>query len=202
VLILRSSLKQLCGVTDNRAEDVRVAARLETARLILRQFAPADWDAVHAMLSDPVNTRYMHFSRWTEQKRREWFEWVLANAEQADADAINWAITLKGSETVIGSCFIGTSSVGGRSFGYLLDRAWWNRGYMTEALGAVLAYEFGTLGTSRVHATCETANPASARVMDKVGMRREKTIDDADFEGNWAERHHYAITQSEYLGSS
>jgi RimJ/RimL family protein N-acetyltransferase len=154
-----------------------VGPRLETARLILRPFARADWGAVTAMLSDPVNTEYMHFSKWTEQKRREWFEWCLANAEQAGVDAINWAITLKGAETVIGWFFIGTSNgdcVGERSFGYLLDRTWWNRGYMTEALGVVLTFEFGALGTSRVHATCETANRASARVMEKVGMRREK----------------------------
>jgi ribosomal-protein-alanine N-acetyltransferase len=175
--------------------------RLETGRLILRPFAPADWDAVDVILSDSLNTQYMHFSKWTEQKRRQWFEWCLANAEQADTDAITWAITLKGSETVIGWFGSGTSDggrVGERSFGYLLDRAWWNRGYMTEALGAVLAYEFGTLGTPRVHATCEAANPASARVMDKVGMRRGKTVHDADFEGNWAERHHYTITKVEY----
>jgi RimJ/RimL family protein N-acetyltransferase len=105
------------------------------------------------------------------------------------------------AETVIGWFFIGTSDsdcVGERSFGYLLDCTWWNRDYMTEALGVVLSFEFGALGTSRVHATCETANRASARVMEEVGMRHEKTVHDADFEDNWAERHHYAITQGEY----
>lgn len=87
---------------------------------------------------------------------------------------------------------------GERSFGYLLARAHWNRGYMTEALRAVLVYEFGTRGTPRVSATCEVENGASARVLEKAGMRLEKTVRDADFEGNWAVRHHYAINRAEY----
>jgi hypothetical protein len=35
-------------------------------------------------------------------------------------------------------------------------------------------------------------------VLDKVGMRREKTVCDADFAGTWTQWHHYAITQAEY----
>jgi RimJ/RimL family protein N-acetyltransferase len=64
---------------------------------------------------------------------------------------------------------------------------------MTEALRGVIAHEFGILGTRRITATCETDNLASARVMSKAGMRYEQTIDGTDFEGNWAQRFHYAI---------
>jgi RimJ/RimL family protein N-acetyltransferase len=176
--------------------------RLETPRLILRPFASSDWDAVNTMLSDPVATRYMHFASWTEDQRRDWFDWCVTNARQPDADALIWAIFRRDPGDVIGWLGIGTSSdfavPGERSFGYLLDRAVWNRGYMTEALRAVLAYEFGIRRAPRLRATCNVANAASARVMEKVGMRREKTVFDANFEGNWAERHHYSITKTEY----
>ena len=175
---------------------------LETPRLILRSFAPGDWDAFDAMLSDPQTVRYMHFATLTQDQRRDWFEWCVANARQPDTDAINWAIARKDTGDVIGWFGIGTSDnaavVGERGFGYLLDRAVWNRGYMTEALRAVLAHEFGTRGAPRLRATCDVANPASARVMEKVGMRRERTAYGADFMGNWAHRHHYAITRAEY----
>ena len=157
------------------------------------------------MLSDPVTTRYMHFASWTEDQRRQWFDWCITNAQQPDADAINWAIMRKDSGDVIGWFGIGTSSAaaitGEQGFGYLLTRDVWNQGYMTEALRAVLAYAFDTRNAPRVRATCDTANVASARVMEKVGMRREKTVYDADFEGNWAHRHHYAITDAEYAAS-
>ena len=170
--------------------------RLETPRLVLRPFAPGDWDAVDAMLSDPLATRYMHFARWTEDRRREWFDWCVASALHPDGDTYNWAIARQDSGNAIGWFGIGGSDE--RGFGYLLDRAAWNQGYMTEALRAVLAHEFGTRGAARLRATCDIANPASARVMEKVGMRREKTVYDADFEGNWARRHHYAIAKAEY----
>ena len=175
--------------------------RLETPRLVLRQFAAGDWDAVNAMLSDPEAARYMHFAAWTEDQRRQWFDSCVTN-EQPDADTLDWVITRKLSGDVIGWFGIGTSSdvavQGERSFGYLLNRVSWNQGYMTEALRAVLAYEFGVRGAPRLRATCNVANPASARVMEKVGMRREKTVFDAGFEGHWARRHHYAITKAEY----
>jgi RimJ/RimL family protein N-acetyltransferase len=69
---------------------------------------------------------------------------------------------------------------------------------MTEALRALLAYEFDTRAAPRLRATCNIANPASARVMEKVGMRRERTVFDANFAGNPTQWHHYAITNAEY----
>lgn len=148
------------------------------------------------MLSDSETTQYMHFAQWTEHQRREWFDSCVQNALQPDPEAINWAIARKSGGDVIGWLGIGTSSETG--FGYLLDRAFWDQGYMTEAVGAVLKYEFAVYGASRVDATCDIANPASARVMEKCGMHHERTVYDADFEGNWAHRHHYAITQAEF----
>lgn len=178
---------------------------LETPRLVLRPFAPADWDAVDAMLSDPETTRYMHFATWTEDRRREWFDWCIDNSQQSNADSIQWLITRKDTGNVIGWFGIGASSEPTAtydvSFGYLIARSQWNRGFMTEAVRAVFAYEFETLGAPQLNATCEVNNPASARVLEKVGMRRVRTVYGADFEGNWARRHHYRITRSDYEGA-
>lgn len=43
---------------------------LETERLVLRDFAMADWDALSTILSDPLVTHYMHFASWDEEQRR------------------------------------------------------------------------------------------------------------------------------------
>jgi ribosomal-protein-alanine N-acetyltransferase len=154
------------------------------------------------MESDAESTRYMHFRTWTEDQRRQWFDSRVTSARQPEGDEFNWAIAREDTGEVIGWFGIGISSdaavPGERSFGYLLNRAFWNQGYMTEALRAVFAYEFGVRAAPRLRATCNVANFASARVMEKVGMRREQTVCDADFEGNWARRHHYAITKAEY----
>jgi len=156
------------------------------------------------MLADAESSRFMHFATWTEDQRRQWFNGCVTNVPQPpdDVDAFYWAITRKDSGAVIGWFGIGTSSdaavPGERSFGYVLERTYWNQGYMTEALNAVLAYEFGTRSTPRLRATCDVGNPASARVMAKVGMQLEKTVFDANFEGNGAKQHHYAITRAKY----
>lgn len=156
------------------------------------------------MLSDPLTIRYMHFAMWTADQCRQWFDECVTNAQQPDDDALYWAITRKDAGDAIGYCSIETSNdtdaaiPGERSVGYALNCAAWNQGYMTEALRAVLAYEFGPRGAPRLRATCNVANPASARVMEKVGMRREKTVFDANFAGTWTHWHHYAITKAEY----
>jgi len=178
--------------------------RLVTPRLILRPFAADDWDAVCALLSDPLIIRYMHFVTWTADQRRQWFEWCVTNEQQPDSDACNWAITRRDAGDVIGLCHSQPSNesdaaiAGERGFGYLLNRAMWNQGYMTEALRAVLADEFGSRGAPGLRATCHVANPASARVLEKVGLHREKTVFDANFAGATAQWHHYTITKAEY----
>ncbi len=170
---------------------------LETERLYLRHFLLSDWDALNEFLADPEVIRFMHFNSWTEEKRHKWLTWCVQNSEQPNPDAYNWAITLKRSGQLIGWLGIGTAShptvAGERDFGYALNRQFWGAGYMPEALRAVLRFEFDILKTPRVYAECSLENVASARVMEKVGMRHEGIFRDADFEGNVEERHRYAI---------
>jgi len=171
---------------------------LETERLLLRDFALTDWDELNALVSDPSVTRFMHFAHWDEAKRREWFTWLVQNANNPKTDAYNWAMTLKSNGMLIGWLFIG----GPRrpleaGCGYALHQHFWGQGYMPETLRAAIEYEFSTLGTRRITAECETQNTASARVMQKSGMVHEGTFYEPDFEGNWAHRHHYAISKQD-----
>jgi RimJ/RimL family protein N-acetyltransferase len=171
---------------------------LETERLVLRAFAQSDWDTVNAIVSDPAVTRYMHFASWDEGKRRNWFAWMIQEAANPRRVRFNWAIVLRTSGLLIGWLFIGGdrdgTEQGTPGCGYALDRTLWGQGYMSEALRAAFTYEFTVLGTQEIIAECEPENIASARVMQKSGMTYVGTYYDADFEGNWAERHHYKIT--------
>ena len=170
---------------------------LETERLILRDFALSDWDTLNTIVTDPAVTRFTHFAGWDEAKRRQWLTRLVQDASNPQRGARdNWAITLRSDGRLIGWLFIGASepAAEARGCGYALDRRFWGQGYMPEALRAAFAYEFTMLGTRRIVAECETENAASARVMQKCGMRYEGTCYDADFEGTWASRHHYSIT--------
>jgi len=175
---------------------------LETERLLLRPFQLTDWDELNALLSDPEVIRYMHFNSWTEEKRYKWLVWCVENNELANPDAYNWAITLRASTLLIGWLGIGAAShptiAGERDFGYALHRDFWGLGYMPEALAAVLRFEFEQLKTPRIYGECELENSASARVMEKAGMRHKGVFLDADFEGNRRQRHRYAIDPQEF----
>jgi RimJ/RimL family protein N-acetyltransferase len=60
--------------------------------------------------------------------------------------------------------------------GYWLGVPYWNRGYVTEAAKAIVDYVFNTLDLNRVFAFHFTRNPASGRVLQKIGMKREGTM--------------------------
>lgn len=173
-------------------------ATVETERLILRDFAMSDGDVLNAIVSDPDITRYMHFANWDEEKRRQWLMRMVQDTSNPHPWHDNWAITLRSSGQLIGWLFIGASreaaEQGTRGCGYAVDPRFWGQGYMTEALRAAFTYEFTVLGVQHIAAECGVANAASARVMHKSGMTFGGTFYDADFEGTWAERHHFKIS--------
>jgi RimJ/RimL family protein N-acetyltransferase len=179
---------------------------LETPRLILRAFAPDDWDAINAMLSDTEAMEHMHFKSWNDEQRRQWFDECVAVGERSSPNGMGWAIERKDTGEVIGWFGIGTTSEPATtydiSFGYALARPHWNQGYMTEVLRGIFAYEFDILGLPQLSANCRAANIGSARAMEKAGMRRTKSDYGADFEGNWSHRHHYVITRDEWKSQS
>jgi ribosomal-protein-alanine N-acetyltransferase len=161
---------------------------LETERLVLRDCVMTDWEALNAMLADPLVTRYMHFAFWDEQQRRAWLEEIVQEAQDPQRHNYNWALALRSDGLLIGWLGIGwamhPAEPGTRECGYALAHRFWRQGYMPEALRAVIAYEFNVLGTLQIIATCQPQNPASARVMQKSGMTYVGTFDETDPEGH------------------
>jgi ribosomal-protein-alanine N-acetyltransferase len=97
-----------------------------------------------------------------------------------------WAVTEKESERLIGSCGLAYQLDGGLpiEFGYTLARAYWGRGLATEAAGACLRYVFENLPLAEIHASVDSRNVASQRVLEKVGFvyqRTEQSDDALDF---------------------
>ena len=173
---------------------------LETERLILRDFVLSDWEALNAFLSDPSVTRFMHFSSWDEQKRRQWLASLVERASNPHRDACDWAITKRDNGLLIGWLILGRSrhateeGMGECGCGYALNRHYWGQGYMPEALEAAFTFAFTALGTRLIHAECEIENTTSARVMQKCGMVYQGTVYDDDGLGNWEHRYRYVIT--------
>src|SRR5690606_30857576 len=86
-----------------------------------------------------------------------------------------WVITERDRDRAIGgiSCRITGDAA---EVGFLVHRQFWGRGIATEACTAVVAWLWSVPTARRVWATCDAENLASARVLEKVGLRHERTL--------------------------
>lgn len=169
----------------------------QTKRLLLRPIATDDWAAVHGYMSDREVTAFLPEGVLDEAACQAF---VAKNAGD-DADAI--AVVEQDTGAFIGHMpfhpWFGPRT---HEIGWVLGRPYQGRGYATEAAGALMAHAFETLACHRVIATCQPENPASWRVMEKLGMRREAHFRSALFRGGdeWWDEYFYALLAEEYFG--
>jgi RimJ/RimL family protein N-acetyltransferase len=147
---------------------------LTTARLVLRETADRDVDAVFAMQSDPVAMRY-----WSTLPMTDIAE-ARASVERAMGFfaarlALRWSVTRPADDRLIGhvSLFAFSEQSGRADIGYGLAREHWGRGYMNEALTAVVDHAFGPLGLRRLEADIDPRNAASLKALERLGFARE-----------------------------
>lgn len=155
--------------------------RCQTKRLLIRDFVESDRASVRAWRSDPEVMRYLDQPLGADPDA--WFDAVLRFAAQKPRMAHDAAIVLRETGEVIGWIGIARSPdfvAGELVVGYALKRSHWGKGYMTEALVAVLAYGFTKLGARSIRAQYYVANPSSARVMEKAGMKPDGPAVSAD----------------------
>ena len=161
---------------------------IETPRLILRRLVPADAPAMYRnWANDPAVTRYL---RWEPHKNEdETFALLAAWAElYQNPDYYQWAMVEKATGEVFGSMSLFDDALGepgaaagwqARGLdtsqgvwepGYCIGRAWWGKGYTTEALQAVVDYWFTRTDSTWLACCHAVENPASGRVMQKAGF--------------------------------
>jgi RimJ/RimL family protein N-acetyltransferase len=83
--------------------------------------------------------------------------------------------------------------------GYWIGKSYWGAGYATEAAAAVIEHGFTTLGLNRIHAHHMRRNPASGRVLQKLGMLYEGSLrQHFQRDGRFEDMECYGILRSEY----
>lgn len=150
---------------------------LQTPRLVLRKFALTDAEDVYAYACDPEVARYTSWNAHASlEESRAYIRFELAR--YAAGEPASWALMHRETGRVIGSGgFVKVAEAHRKAeIGYVIGREHWGQGLMSEAVNAMLAFTFGTLGLYRVEAFCKVENAASARVMEKVGMRFEGVL--------------------------
>ena len=174
---------------------------LESERLLLREFTLADWPAVNAYTSDPIVVQYMAFGPTTEAQTREHLSQCLATATEKPRRIYELAVVLRAEHKLIGTATLALHPHEPRhaSFSYLLHRQYWGHGYATEAMRRLIGFGFSVLQLHRLEDTCETRNQASARVMEKLGMRQEGHLRETIWkDGHWYDEYIYAILAHEW----
>ena len=142
-----------------------------TSRLLLRRSRDSDAAALFAYGSDPEVARY---ADWPQLASLDDAQRAVERAagRWASGEEYAWRLTVPPDDTPVGG--VACSLDGHRAeLGFLVHRRLWGRGYATAAAQAVFRWIASLPHVHRIQATCDIENSASARVLEKLGMRRE-----------------------------
>ncbi|MFE4398452.1 MULTISPECIES: GNAT family N-acetyltransferase [Streptomycetaceae] len=158
-----------------------VPVRLTGPRLAVREYhhTEEEVDALHALFGDPEVTRHLPFGPSGREDCADQIELYLEEAMAEERDTYRLAVTRiadaeePGDATPIGQAALTLDGHGAADLGCVLARGSWGRGYAGETVGLLRDFAFGTLGLHRLTARTAAANPASGRVLTRLGFRPE-----------------------------
>lgn len=182
------------------SDDLPVA----TERLTLRPYRPGDAAALLALLSDPGVVRYLY----SEPLRAEGLSTAMEQrvrpaTVEAEGDVVKLAAELRATGQYVGEMTLFHRSSRDRrgEIGYVVSPRFSGRGLATEGAAALLRLGFEVVGFHRIEAQCDGRNLASARVMERLGMRREAHFIKNEFvKGEWTDALVYAVLAEEWRG--
>jgi RimJ/RimL family protein N-acetyltransferase len=145
-----------------------VSIELGTKRLLLRPWRDEDVAAFAELSADPAVMEYLlPRPGWVDRKRAHWLEHGFGQ----------WVVELPGETSFIGVIGLETVSYEAHftpavEVAWRIARAYWGRGYATEAALASLDFGFEKLSLTEIVALTVPTNWRSRRVMERLGMTR------------------------------
>lgn len=145
-----------------------------TPRLELRWLEPHDAPALLAIFGDAEVCRYWSHPPLADLAAAEELQREIAH-RFAERSLFQWGLAERATGRIVGTCTLASLSAEHQraDVGFALARAAWGRGYMAEAIPALLAFAFDTLGLHRVEADADPRNDRSLRLLEREGFRRE-----------------------------
>lgn len=175
--------------------------RIETKRLVIRNFEPRDKEDLGEYMLQRVNKKFEGYPEFTLDK-------LDGELERRCSSEEFFAIELKEEGKVIGNIYLGKRDFNTRELGFVLNENYHERGYGSEAARAVVEWAF-TQGTHRIYAECTPLNTASWKTMEKIGLQREAKLRKnvsfhRDPEGNpiYWDTYIYAILATDLTGGN
>jgi RimJ/RimL family protein N-acetyltransferase len=144
---------------------------IQTERLLLRTFTDKDVQDIYELNLDPEVTLYTHDPIRNLQQAAEVLEKVIL-PQYSLYNHGRWAVHLKRTNEFIGWCGLKYRPEKNEvDLGYRFKKAYWGKGYATEAASACIRYGFETLKLERVVGRAEHANTGSWKVLEKCNMK-------------------------------
>ena len=175
---------------------------LETERLLLRPYTVDDLDSFHAIARREDVNRYLYSEPRDRDEAREVLARVVTRTAIDDEhDDLLLAVLVKEAGVIVGHVTLERASREHRQgeIGYVLHPDHQGHGYATEAATMMLRLGFEGLGFHRIVGRLDARNVASARVLERLGMRREAHLRENEFiKGEWCDELVYAMLSTEW----
>ncbi|RSM59658.1 N-acetyltransferase [Kibdelosporangium aridum] len=179
------------------------SGKIETDRLWLRVFTPADFDELYDIRSRPVVNRYLYTEALSRVEVQAKLDERIAKMSRltAPGDSLMLAVVRKDTDAMIGDVVLNwlPGEHQQAEIGYVLHPDHYGHGFATEAARPLLRIAFEELKAHRVIGRIDGRNAASARVLSKLGMRQEAHFRENEFvKGEWTDEIVFAILASEW----
>ncbi|MGA2659004.1 MAG: GNAT family protein [Verrucomicrobiota bacterium] len=185
---------------DGSPEGRKLPLPITTERLVLRRFAPADWQDLLECLSDEETFRHMEGRPLEEDDVLRWLERESQVKLTTPDQAFYLGIQSQASEKVVGYVSLSFSEPFQAALQVVLNRAFQRQGLALEAVGAVLGFCFQAIRLHRVTASCHGQNGPACKLCESAGLRREgEFVKSRLFDGEWVNTVSYAALEEEYL---
>ncbi|MBB4981170.1 MULTISPECIES: GNAT family N-acetyltransferase [Streptomyces] len=173
-----------------------------TERLLLRRFTPDDLDDLYAYQGLSEVARYLYRPPLTRERCvRSLARRAAGTAWAEDGDDLVFAVCPVGEAKVVGEVVLKLASAraGQVEIGWIFNPAYGGRGYATEAARAITELAFAELDAHRLFARLDVLNTGSARICERLGMRREAhLVENALDDGRWGSEYVYAMLAREW----
>ncbi len=175
---------------------------LETPRLVLREITDTDAPALFSIHGDAEHMRWFGVDPLPNEEAALKLVETFAGWRKIANSGTRWALQPKDHECLIGTCglFSWNRSWKKCTVGYELASTWQGKGFMREALTAILNWGFEHMELNRVEAQVHPKNRSSLRLLGLLGFVQEGLLREV---GYWGGEHHdllqYSLLRREYL---
>jgi len=174
---------------------------LETDRIILRPYQASDWERVHLYGSLPDFAQYDSWGPNSEEDTKNFIQDAINKKLKIPQFEFEYAVIEKKSNLLIGGCGIRRDGMNSSvaNLGYAINPDFQGKGYATECTNLLLKFGFNELKLLVIYATCDTANVASFKVMEKCQMKKVGFYKDKrKFKNKISDEFRYEITNHEF----